>query len=365
MKSIQYLAALLFMAVTIISCNNNKAEVLPVPDNSSANGITDSLIRSLQTVPAEGSDQADIIKLNGKIQPNEGQQAKVFSLVSGKIKDVHVELGDYVKKGQTLALIQSSEVATVSTDLSVAQSEVALAKKSLQTAQDLYEGKLATEQDYMIAKANYNKAIAGLTRARQISAINGGRNSSYAVVAPLSGYIIEKNITNNSEVRNDNNTNLFTIANLSNVWIIANVYEADMNNIKMGDEVKVNTLADPAKDYAGKIDKIYNVLDPATRTMKVRISMNNANGELKPEMFATVTVKNSSSSRKVLAIPSQAIVLDNSKNYVVTKQGDSLTVKQVEIIKRVDPKSFVSGLKEGDQVVVNSQVFLLQALNNK
>ncbi len=172
-------------------------------------------------------------------------------------------------------------------------------------------------------------------------------------------------MTNNSQVRNDNNTSLFSIANLSNVWIIANVYEADINNIKLGDEVKVNTLADPNKDYVGKIDKVYNVLDPATRTMKVRISMNNANGELKPEMFATIKVKNSSSSRKVLSIPSQAVVLDNSKNYVIVKQGNNLQVKQVEIVKRVDPKSFVSGLNEGDQVVMNSQVFLLQALNSK
>lgn len=357
--------AILFVIVSAISCNSSTAEETPASDNSSGNGITDSLIRTLHTAQAEVSDEADLIKLNGKIQPNESLQAKVYSLVSGKIKAVHVELGDYVRKGQTLALIQSTEVAAVTTDVTVAESDVALARKNLQVQQDLYQGKLATEQDYLAAKSNYEKALAGLTRARQISAISGGKNSSYIVTAPLSGYIIEKNITNNSEVRNDNNTNLFTIANLSNVWIIANVYEADMNNIKLGDEVKVNTLADLNKDYTGKIDKVYNVLDPTTRTMKVRISMNNANGELKPEMFATVKVKNSSSSRKVLSIPSQAIVLDNSKNYVIVKQGNNLQVKQVEIIKRADPKSFVSGLNEGDQVVTNLQVFLLQALNNK
>jgi cobalt-zinc-cadmium efflux system membrane fusion protein len=365
MKSLKLLIGSLFIAGMVTSCTSNKAEDISTPDTSSGNGITDSLIKTLKTATVENSDQADIIKLNGKIQPNESLQAKVFSLVSGKIKAVHVELGDYVKRGQTLALIQSTEVANVSTDLTVAQSDVALARKNLQVQQDLYQGKLSTEQDYLAAKSNYDKALAGLTRARQISAINGGKNSSYVVAAPLSGYIIEKNVTNNSEVRNDNNTNLFTIADLSNVWIIANVYEVDMNNIKLGDEVKVNTLADPNKDYSGKIDRIYNVLDPATRTMKVRISMNNAHGELKPEMFATIKVKNRSSSHKVLSIPSQAVILDNNKNYVVVKQGNNLLVKQVEIIKRVDPQSFVSGLSEGDQVVTSSQVFLLQALNNK
>ena len=364
MKSIKFSITSLLIAVTLLSCNNNKPQDTTASDNSD-NGITDSLIRTLQTAKVEGSTEADIIKLNGKIQPNEGFQAKVYSLVSGKIKAVHVELGDYVKKGQTLALIQSTEVATVTTDLAVAQSDVAVAKKNLQVQQDLYQGKLATEQDYLAAKSNYNKALAGLNRARQISAINGGRNSSYVVTAPLSGYIIEKNITNNSEVRNDNNTTLFAIADLSSVWIIANVYEVDMNNIKLGDEVKVNTLATPNKDYTGKIDKIYNVLDAATRTMKVRISMKNPKGELKPEMFATIKVSNSSSNHKILSIPSQAIVLDNSKNYVVVKQGNNLQVKQVDIVKRVDPKSFVSGLDAGDQVATSSQVFLLQALNSK
>lgn len=365
MKTLKFLVAILAATAVVASCADNQAQETTALDTISNNGITDSLIRTLQTAPVQASEEAELIKLNGKIEPNEQLQAKVYSLVSGKIKEVHVELGDYVKKGQTLAIIQSTEVAAVTTDVTVAQSDVTLAKKNLQVQQDLYEGKLATEQDYLAAKSNYNKALAELNRARQVSAINGGRNSSYVVSAPISGYIIEKNITNNSEVRNDNNTNLFTIADLSNVWIMANVYEVDMNSIKLGDEVKVNTLADPNKDYSGKIDKIYNVLDPATRTMKVRISMNNASGELKPEMFAIIKVKNRSSSRKVLAIPSAAVVLDNSKNYVVVKQGNNLQVKQVELIKRVDPQSFVAGLDEGDQVVITSQVFLLQALNNK
>lgn len=363
MKTIKLLFGLVFIACITWSCNNTKSEAA-TPDNDSA--ISDSIMRTVQTSPAMAEDEADVIKLNGKIQPNEGLQAKVYALVSGKIKSVNVELGDYVKKGQQLALIQSTEVAGISNDLSLAESDAALTKKSLETTKDLYEGKLATEQDFINAKVAYNKALSELNRAKQVSAITGGKSAAYIVTAPLSGYIIEKNITNNSEVRNDNNTDLFAIADLSNVWVIANVYEADMNNIALGEEVRVNTLADPQKDYTGKIDKIYNVLDPSTRTMKVRISMNNPNGELKPEMFATVTVSGRPSANKVLTIPSQSIVLDNSKNYVVVKDStNKLQIKEIEIIKRVDPKAFVTGVNAGEQIVTNSQVFLYQALNNK
>lgn len=363
MKTIKILLSLLFIAHLFSSCNSTDSEAA-TPDNYTA--VSDSIMKTLQTSPAVAEDVAEVIKLNGKIQPNDALQAKVYALVSGKIKSVNAELGDYVKKGQQLAIIQSTEVAGTSNDLSLAQSDVALTKKSLETTQDLYDGKLATEQDLINAKVAYNKAVSELNRARQVSAITGGKSSAYILTAPLSGYIIEKNITSNSEVRNDNNTDLFAIADLSKVWVIANVYEADMNNIALGDEVKVNTLADPQKDYSGKIDKIYNVLDPGTRTMKVRISMNNPKGGLKPEMFATVTVSGKPSANKVLTIPSQAIVLDNSNNYVVVKDStDKLKIKQIEIIKRVDPKAFVTGVNPGEQVVTNSQVFLYQALNTK
>ncbi len=362
MKSLKILFASLSAAVIVTSCTSHETTDAPKDDTAA---VSDSIVKTVQTAAAEAEDVSDIIKLNGKIQPNESKQAKVYALVSGKIKSVHVELGDFVKKGQLLAVIQSTEVAGTSADLTLSQSNVEMAKKSLQTTKDLYEGKLATEQDYTSAKIAYNNALSQLNKSRQVAAISGGTNSSYVLTAPLSGYIIEKNITNNSEVRSDNSNDLFAIADLSNVWVIANVYEADMNNIELGDQVKVNTLADPEKDYLGKIDKIYNVLDPATRTMKVRISMDNPNGELKPEMFATVKVDGKPSANKVVSVPSQAMVLDNSKNYVIVKKNNKLEVREINIVKRVDPKAFVTGVLPGEEVVTNSQVFLYQALTSK
>lgn len=346
-------------AVLLFSCGNQQVE--PVQNEGA---ISDSIIKNIQTSPAISESEGNVIKLNGKIEANEAKLVKVFALVSGKIQSLRVELGDYVHKGQVLAVLKSTEVAGSSNDLSLAEANVAMAKKSLQTTKDLYEGKLATEQDYINAKISYNKAMSELNRARQVVSITGGNSSTYTITAPLSGYVIEKNITNNSAVRSDNSTDLFAIADLSSVWIMANVYEADMSSIHLGDPVIVNTLADPDKDYQGKIDKIYNVLDPATRTMKVRISMNNPGNELKPEMFATVKV-NGKPSGKTLAIPSQAIVMDNSKNYVVIKNGNKLEVREIDLIKRVNDKAYISGLSIGDQVVTNSQVFLYQALNTK
>ncbi|MVT08115.1 efflux RND transporter periplasmic adaptor subunit [Chitinophaga tropicalis] len=341
------------------ACGTDKAETRK--DDTSE---TDSLYKHVETAPAVFEQPSESIKLNGKIEPDESKEAKVYALASGKIKSVQVELGDYVKQGQVLAVLQSGEVAGIANDVSVAESNVELARKNVETQKSLFEGNLATQQEYLSAQVELKKAQSELNRARQVASITGGSNAVYTLKAPISGYVIEKNISNNSEVRQDNSTNLFTVADLSTVWIIASVYETDIANIRLGDEVKVRTFSNPDKDYLGKIDKVYNVLDPSNRTMKVRISMPNTNNELKPEMFATVKVRTAPGD-SILSIPAKAMVMDNSKQYVIVKKSNGLEIKPITVLRRIEDRAFITGLSEGEQVVTSSQVFLYDALNVK
>jgi membrane fusion protein, heavy metal efflux system len=360
MNSFKFHLPLILVLALAVSCKQH-----PVIEAKDDKPVPDSIINSTQTAPAEMDDVAESVKLNGKVIPNESKQAKIYALVSGKIKSLSVELGDYVKQGQTLAILQSTEVAGVTNDLSTAQSNADITKKNLESTEELYKSNLATERDLTSAKLEYNKASSELKRATQVSSITGGNDATYVLKAPISGIVIEKTITNNSEVRQDNSASLFTVADLSNVWVIASVYESDINKIHIGDNVIVNTLSAPEKNYTGRIDKIYDVLDPASRTMKVRISMSNPHNELKPEMFATINVKGKSEGR-MMSIPSRAVVLDDSKQYVVVKKDKQhLMIKPVQVIKRIGDKSFVTGVNEGDQVVTNSEVFLYEALNSK
>ena len=359
MKLAQFLILIVSGALLLPACESGSR-----PPAIDEKALFDSISKNAKVASVQEEDIVDFIKLNGKIEPDEAKEARVYALVSGKIQKATVELGDFVKKGQVLAQLQSVEVAGITNDLSLANSNVEMAKKAMQTQKDLYEGNLATERDYLNAKIEYNKALSELNRAKAVSAISGGKSAAYQLKAPISGYIIEKNVTNNSEVRSDNNSNLFTVADLSTVWIIANVYESDIAGINLGDPVIVSTLVNPEKEYPGKIDKIYNVLDPATRTMRVRISMNNPRNELKPEMFAKVKVKGRSSGR-MLSIPSQAIILDNSKRYVIVRRQDSLAIKPVNLVRRIDSKAFITGLSAGEQVVTSNQVFLFEALNDR
>jgi cobalt-zinc-cadmium efflux system membrane fusion protein len=343
----------------LFSCSNK-----PKDEIKDTGIISDSVINHLQTAKVQYSNAPETVKLNGVVTPDESREVKVYALVSGKIKSMSVEMGDYVQKGKLLAVLQSTEVAGVGNDLSLAESNVAIAKKSMESSKELFKGGLITEREYTNTQLEYNKALSELNRSRQVSAITGGSGSFYNIVAPISGYVIEKLITDNSQVRTDNGTNLFTLADLSTVWVVANVYESDITNIHIGDDVSVSTLANPEKEYSGKIDKIYNVLDPSTRTMKVRISMSNPNLELKPEMFATVIVK-ARPGEKMISLPSAAVVMENSKNYVIVKKGNKLSVKEIAVLKRIGETTYAMGVEEGEDVITSSEVFLFQALTDQ
>lgn len=355
-KNILYPAVVIVFLVVGFSCKGPQTEQI-----TALLPITDSLIQSLETVTARMTDNDTEIKLNGKVVASEARMAKVFAMVSGKVQGVYAELGDYVKKGQKLGTLRSAEIAEASNELTISEANVKLAEKNLQTVKDLYEGKLATEQEYINAKIEYNKALAALNRARQVSAITGGNNEIMHLTAPINGYVVEKNVSDNTEIRQDNDASLFTIADLSEVSVLANVYETDIRGIREGDDVIVNTLAFPDRNYKGRIDKLFRVLDPSTRTMQVRINLSNQDLSLRPEMYAAVKVKLRAEGR-VLTIPARALVMESSKYYVILKKDSTISVKEVDLLKRNEHTAFIRGLNDGDEVVISSQIFLYQAL---
>ena len=167
------------------------------------------------------------------------------------------------------------------------------------------------------------------------------------------------------EIRTDNNANIFTISELDDVWVMANVFETDIARIKEGYEADVVTISYPDETFRGKIDKIYNFLDPATRTMQVRISIDNKNMLLKPEMFATVYVRYQDADQQI-AVPSAAVIFDNSRNYVlVFKDKFNITVRQVEVAKTAGDITYLSsGLRANEKVISKNQLLIYDALKD-
>ncbi|WP_460972210.1 efflux RND transporter periplasmic adaptor subunit, partial [Spirosoma migulaei] len=158
---------------------------------------------------------------------------------------------------------------------------------------------------------------------------------------------------------------LFTISNLDHVWVLANVYESDLANVKEGDQATITTLSYPDKIFHGRIDKIFNVLDPDSKTLKVRVTLDNADYRLKPEMFANVSVTYAGHDKRI-AIPAKAVVFDKNRNFVVmVNNKNQPLVREVDIYKSIGPKTYLSGgLTPGDRVVTNNQLLIYNALGN-
>jgi cobalt-zinc-cadmium efflux system membrane fusion protein len=302
----------------------------------------------------------------GKITADNNKMIEVFPIVGGNVTKVYVELGDYVQKGQLLATIRSTEVAGFEKELDDAKNDVLIAKNNVKVAQELFDGKLSAERDVLEAKSILEKAQSQLHRIEEtykIYNIKGG--ATFEVRSPLSGFIIQKNINQDMLLRNDKSDNIFDIAQIDDVWAIANVNESDINQVKLGIDAEVSTLSYPDKKFYGKVDKIFNIIDPETKAMKVRIKLNNEGFLLKPEMRATIKLSYKE-DRQMIAIPSKAVIFDKSKSYVmIFKDRNNIETRQVEVFRQVGETTFIlSGLNEGEKVISENQLLIYDALND-
>ena len=328
--------------------------------------IPDSLHARIKMDTVAECALSTALTLTGKVAFNDEKVAKIFPLVSGNIMNVKVQLGDYVSRGQQLAVIRSGEMAGYGNDLISSKTNLLVAKKNMDAAEDMYKSGLMSQKDLINAQAMYQQAQSQLRRSNQILQINGGNTQGqFYVKAPISGFIVEKQITNNMSIRPDNTSNLFTISDLKNVWVLANVYESNINKVHLGDKAEITTLSYPGKTFLGKVDKILNVLDPASKVMKIRIVLDNPGYLLKPEMFASVNVL-SNSSEKALCIPSSALIFDHSQYFVLLYKGkENVKIVPVTVINKGDEKTYISGgLHQGDVIIGSDTVLIYDAVNN-
>jgi len=353
------------IAIALFNQSCHKADPAATSENAKY-VLPDSLAKTLVFDSIQNCQVTNTITLSGKVAFNDDQVAKIYPMVSGVIQNMTVMLGDYVHKGQVLAVIKSSEMAGISNDLVNAETNLRVAKKNMDATQDMFKSGLASQKEVLAAEATHEQAASELNRVKRVLHINGGNtNGEYIVRSPINGFVVEKLATNNMSIRSDNNTNLFTISDLKNVWIIANVYESNISMVHLNDEVEVSTLSYPDKVFKGKVDKIMNVLDPTNKVMKVRIVLPNPGYVLKPEMFANVKVTNEG-NRQAMCVSSSAVVFDHSQNYVLVYHSNAdIKIVPVQVINTVDNRSYITGdVKVGDKLVASQTILIYDALNN-
>ena len=368
MKNIFSLSFLsLFFFLLLTSCSSTDAPLKPKTKEAI---ISDSTLQLLKIDTVKLVNVDDVVKLSGQVSFDENKVVKVFPFSSGQVLSVNVSIGDYVRAGQTLATIKSADIAGNYADLSVAGNDVAINKRNMANAEHLYKNGIASEKEYIEAKENYSKAVSNANKINTQIQINGGgrtsRNGVYTVSATRSGYVVEKLINPGNFIRNDNNNNLFTIGDISDVWIWANVFETDIAKIKQGFKVDVSTIAYPDSVFVGKVDKINQMLDPVTKVMKIKIILSNKSGLLKPEMFANIIINNSGSN-KSLCVPSSGIISENGKNYVVIyNNANDVKVNEVTILKIIGNNTFLSkGVALNQKIITQNQILVYRKLTDK
>lgn len=328
--------------------------------------LSETMLKTTAFAKVQKKNIEEELSFFGKISVDKNSYIDVFPLVGGNVLSVNVELGDYVHKGQVLATIRSTELASVQQEVSDSKTDLVVAENNLRVAKELFAGKLNTEKDVLEAKSQVQKAKDALQRSTAISKVyNVNKGNIYSVVAPISGYIVHKDINKDMQLRSDRTDNIFDVANTRDVWAIINVNEADIEKISLGMKAAVSTLSYPDKIFYGKIDKIFKIINPETNAMQARVVLDNTQGLLIPDSKATIKVSKEE-NKMALAIPSNAVIFDNNRYFVVVyKSRTDIKVKEIKVLKQTGDITYISdGLFEGETIVTNNQLLIYRSLNN-
>ncbi len=368
----------------------------PPATSASANSSptpTSAQSSAIETEIVAPQSIAGVIPATGKILVPENGVAVIGPVNQGRIVRLYAGQGTRVRKGQKLADLESADIDQAEADYLKAladyenavrssAAEVKLAQESYDRNKQLYEQKVtagknlqSAEHDLEVAKAaresSVNGTKAALTAARRKLLILGLSDATidalakktdlaatFSLNSPIDGIVVERNATVGASVGTD--ANLFKIIDLSRVWIDADVFEKDLPRVRPGQEVKLTVTAFPQSTFSGKVILINSVLDPETRTVKVRTEVANPDGRLKPDMFANVQIV-TDVNQAAISIPQSAVLNDEGKTIVFVADGNGYKKRQVQAgIQNNDRVEIVDGLAAGDKVVVKGNYLLLE-----
>ncbi len=359
--------------------------------NDNASGMTSFSSRAMPsatpqlfTIPADQMSHVQVVtmtpvtitntlRLTGAVAYNAFKTTPVITQVGGPVSRILVVPGDRVQMNQPMLEVSSPDYAQLLDSYLKAADSYRLADKFYQRAQDLYAHHAIAQQDLEQAESNRTQAQADLKAAEQGMRILGIKNpedlaktpssAQIPVLAPIAGVVVER-LVSPGQVVQAGQTQAFTISDLSTVWVLANLYQADLQYVKSGDDVVVLTDAFP-ESFHGKISYVSPALDPNTRTLQARIVVDNPGEKLKRDMYCTVTVT-AGLLKNALVVPNAAILRDdNNQPFVYALTGDNQFSRRDVVLgqARSNETQILNGISPGDKVVGNGSLFL-QVVNS-
>ena len=376
MRTIRYLlaylaaiASLSFLSV-VYAQETNKPLSKPVPAThinevvlpANSNQLVNLKIEAIKEIFAPSTEP-----LNGKIIFDENFTSRIGTPIDGRATKINVQIGDFVKAGQVLMLIDAPDLANSLADSHKASADLQLKKQAKDRSNMLFEGGVVAKKEVESAEADYAQANAELTRTnsklKSLGASTQLIGDNYAVRAPISGYIVDRQVNPGSLLRADAQMPIFIISNPEHLWASIDLPERDLSKITKNQALTLEVEAYPNETFNGRILSIGQVLDPITHRVQVRCVIDGKN-KLKPEMYAKITPINAASN-KVLKIPNSALITDGLYSYVFVEKSIGHLVKtKVNLSSQQLEFSIVNaGLKAGDRVVTAGAILLNSELS--
>jgi cobalt-zinc-cadmium efflux system membrane fusion protein len=317
------------------------------------------------------------VPTTGRVFFDDNKVSHVFSPVTGRVVEIHAQFGDVVKKGAALASIDSPDVGVASAELDKARADLVAAAREYQRQTELYEAHASAAKDFEAARDAFKKAQADDERARKKARLL--RTGSIEQVTQhfvlrslIDGEVVARNITPGLEVQGQYSggasLELFTVGALDTVWVTADVYEMDLGQVKGGQPVTVKIMSHPERTFEGVVDWVSGTIDPVTRTAKARCTIDNRDRLLKPEMYASTTIRTGTAT--ALVVPRRSVLRLGDQTVVFVALGNAPDGRERFARRLVSAKtdapgdmvSVVRGVDAGERVVVDGALLLSDLL---
>ncbi len=331
--------------------------------------LTPDQMAHIQIVSVQPTSLVRTLRLTGTIAFNGFKTTPIITQVSGPVSRIVVMPGENVRRGQPLLYVASPDYSQLLANYLKARDAFQLADKAYRRSKDLYEHHAVAERDLETAESAREQARADLGAAEQSMRIVGISNPAEAVgkpvrsevpvLAPIGGQAVERLVAP-GQVIQAGATQVFTISDMSSVWVLANLYQGDLPYVHAGDPVTITTDAYPGTEFHGKVSYLAAALDPTTRTLQARIEVKNPGGKLKKDMFV-VALTQAGTISNALAVPNAAVLRDaeNQPFVYALAANNQFTRRSVGIGETLNGQTQItSGLAAGDRVVGDGSLFL-------
>jgi membrane fusion protein, heavy metal efflux system len=366
--SLATMAAFFAPSFFVAACSGGKAdpkaEAPPTPTvehEQDLNVVQVDHPEQFPLVAAVAYEATSQLNATGTVSPDISRSVPVISIAAGRVVEIKARLGDTVKKGQLLLRVQSADMSSAFSDYRKAMADEKLARIQFDRAKLLYDKGAISLNDFQTAEDVENKAQVDVENTTERLRVLGGSIDHPAaivdIVAPISGVITDQQVTSASGVAGLGSPNPFTISDLSNVWILCDVYENDLANVHLGESAEIRLNAYPDRVFTGRISNVGPVLDPTLRTAKVRIEVRNP-GIMRVGMFVTATFRGQKKETRA-AVPAAAILHLHDRDWVYVPIGSNKFRRTEVVAGNALPdktQEIISGIKPRQQVVSNALV---------